>query len=93
MGIDLDGQSYTSHFSTKWIFQPSVFGAPGGVVTCWCSAFVWLRIVGASVHLIADPVLLQPYLQELLPLLEVRGAAITVRSVRFARLGIDDEGM
>eukprot|EP00438_Fugacium_kawagutii_P007281 Skav234429 [mRNA] locus=scaffold1656:174622:182997:- [translate_table: standard] len=31
---------------------------------------VWVRIVGASVHLIADPVLLQPYLQELLPLLE-----------------------
>lgn len=28
------------------------------------------RIVGASVHLIADPVLLQPYLQELMPLLE-----------------------
>jgi len=26
--------------------------------------------VGASVHLIADPVLLQPYLQELMPLLE-----------------------
>jgi len=29
-----------------------------------------VQIVGASVHLIADPVLLQPYLQELMPLLE-----------------------
>ena len=33
---------------------------------------LFARIVGASVHLIADPVLLQPYLQELMPLLEVR---------------------
>lgn len=66
LGTDSDRQSYTNHFSTCDLLNLS-FGSPLGL----SSLVLWVRIVGASVHLIADPVLLQPYLQELLPLLEV----------------------